>query len=255
MKKSLLFLGVVCTLLLVPVVSGQIHRGDGDTLSETLLGRSFFMGGVAWLDLDELNSRMNALGLTEFSEYGLSLAIGWDMIFNRMVSGGELEGIFWRTNETDGVRQKFWAGRLLFNSGFQILSSDRIFLYPLLGLGGGIARLWIGPEQISFDDALAIQSPDPLYQFTVVINLGVGFDVLFPLWRGYKNILLGFRGGYMFDPVRSSRWYRGGPDITGGPDVNVQGPYIQVVLGKGVRWRSRRAERMKMSNKTESVHK
>ncbi|NLP02380.1 MAG: hypothetical protein GX089_07795 [Fibrobacter sp.] len=230
------FLPLLFVFSLVFTTSAQIHRWRGDSLPTNLILRHYLMGGVSWIDVDQLNSRLDGLDLTGFSSYNLSLGYGWDMIYDRVMTGGNIEALLWRKNSDDGTRAGFWAGRININTGFQVLSQENLFLYPILGLGLGIASLWVGPDQVPFGTAVNSPSPDNLWQFSIVINLGAGFDVKLPAWRKFNNSIVGIRAGYFFDPVRSTDWRKGGSEVTGGPDVNLQGPYIQAILGKGVTW-------------------
>ncbi|NLG15835.1 MAG: hypothetical protein GX556_00735 [Fibrobacter sp.] len=216
--------------------SAQMYRWSGDSLPSSVSLRHYLMGGVSWIDVDDLNSRLDGLGLTEFSSHNLTVGYGWDMIYDRILTGGQVEALLWRSNTDEGTKSTLWSGELVINAGFQVLSSDKMFLYPIVGLGLGMTSLWVGAQQVPFGTALTTPANDNLYQFTMVINLGAGFDYMLPTWKGHKSCIVGVRAGYMFDPIRNTDWRREGTEVTGGPDVNLQGPYIQAILGKAMSW-------------------
>jgi hypothetical protein len=241
-----LFIISVFLFLINFQVSGQLHRWDGDTVPLEVTGRHYMMAGVDWIDVDDLNETLNERGLQDFSTYALGLGWGWDMTYGRILSGGALNGTFWRANETSGTRSTFWAGKLMFNAGFQLLNSQQFFLYPVVGIGGGMGNLVIGPDEVPFNTA--ISQPDPSFsahQYSFLINLGGGLDLLSQQWRMHKNMLIGIRAGYIIDPFRSTTWYRNRTTVTGGPDSRLQGPYVHLVLGKAHSWRSARMERIR----------
>jgi hypothetical protein len=187
--------------------------------------------GVGWVDLKDLNSRLNGLGLSEFRTYGLSVNLEHQTVINRMMMGGQLKGLYFKDRLTNNTRTAFMAGEILLNSGFNVVNTEHVNLYPYLGLGAGLMNLVVGDKNTPFDTALARPNTNlNIYQGRFLIDLGVGFDLL-----GGKNPsrlgLLGLRAGYTFDPTKSDRWMRDGLFVTETPKPTLNGAYVLLTIG------------------------
>ena len=194
------------------------------------------MFGGALVNTHNVNERLHELGYGGFSRYGLSLGFGGLRQYRRYITGGEIEGIFWKRNKDHSRVSMLNAGRLISLHGFSVLSLPSFSLYPLIGIGGGVTSLLAGPKEVPFDSAFAIPSQlpesSPLYQFSFLVDLGVGMHFSHPAPRGRPGVMtIGLRAGYIFDPIDNDRWYRNGTRLTGGPDSDLSGPYLRLTLG------------------------
>jgi len=187
--------------------------------------------GVGWVDLKPLNDRLSSLGLSEFRTYGLSLDLEHQTVINRMMMGGELKGLFFQDRLTGNTKTGFAAGEVLLKSGFNVINTEHMNLYPYLGLGAGLMNLVIGDKNTVFDTALVRPNTNlNLWQARFLIDLGVGFDLI-----GGNNPsrlgVIGLRAGYTFDPTISDRWMRDGLYVTDMPKPTLSGAYIMLTLG------------------------
>lgn len=240
-----------CIVLLVLVITAganplKLFRWSGDSLPDTVTARRYMSAGAAWVEIDDLNDRLGEFNLGEFSPYSLNLALGWSVSRDRLISGMELEGLFWRTNEIEDSKSSLFASRLMFNTGIDLLKWQGLSFYPLVGLGVGVSALKAGPAEISFNEALVTPEQElNIYQFTFLVDAGAGFDYTLSSFRGYRNMVIGLRAGYVFDPAGSSEWMRGLTSVTDGPELLLRGPYVRIVLGNAIRFSPRRIQRMR----------
>jgi hypothetical protein len=219
-------------LLIAFSVPGFCGSGDSAGAANINVLRKYDLGvGVGWLDLKPLNDRLSSIGLSNFRTYGLSLDLEHQTVINRVMMGGEIKGLLFQDRLTGNTMTTFSAGEILLRSGFNVICTEHINLYPYLGLGAGLMNLVIGDKNTAFDTALVRPNTNlNIYQFRFVIDLGVGFDLL-----GGKNPsrlgLLGLRAGYTFDPTKSDRWMRDRLYVTGAPQPTMNGAYVMLTLG------------------------
>jgi hypothetical protein len=208
------------------------HMNDSTcTGSITVLHKQTLGIGVGWVDLKPLNDRLSDLGLAQFKTYGLSLDLEHQRVINRMMMGGEIKGLFFKDKLTGNTRTGFTAGEILLKSGFNVINTEHVNLYPYLGLGAGLMNLVIGDKNTTFDTALVRPNTNlNLWQARFLIDLGLGFDLI-----GGNNPsrlgAVGLRAGYTFDPTKSDRWMRDGLFVTSTPKPTLNGAYLMLTLG------------------------
>lgn len=226
--KRQILAGIVVTAFTLP---GFGHSDSTCPTNINVLKKHDVSAGVAWVDMNPLNGKLASLGLSEFRTYGLSVDLEHQTVINRMMMGGELKGLFFKDRLTNNTRTTFNAGELLLKSGFNVVNTEHVNVYPYLGLGAGLMNLVIGDKNTPFDTALVRPNTNlNLYQARFLVDLGVGFDLL-----GGKDParlgLLGLRAGYTFDPTKSDRWMRDGLFVTSAPEPSLNGAYIVLTLG------------------------
>jgi hypothetical protein len=226
--KRQILVGLVLMAFTLP---GFGRSESACTTNVTVLKKHDVSVGAGWVDLKSLNSKLSGLGLSEFRNYGLSLDLEHQTVINRMMMGGELKGLLFRDRLTNNTKTAFNAGELLLKSGFMVVNTEHVQLYPYLGLGAGLMNLVIGEKNTPFDTALSRPNTNlNLYQGRFLIDLGVGFDLL-----GGQNPsrlgVLGLRAGYTFDPTKADRWMRDGLFVTGAPEPTLNGAYVMLTLG------------------------
>jgi hypothetical protein len=219
-------------LLLAFALAGFGNNCDSScTGTLNLLKKSDLGIGVGWVDMKPLNDRLSSLGLSNFRANALSLDLEHQTVFNRMMMGGEIKGLFFNNRLTGNTLTSFTAGEILLKSGFNVVNTEHINLYPYLGLGAGLMNFVIGNKNTPFDSAIAHPNPNMnLFQGRFLIDLGVGFDLL-----GGQNPsrlgLLGLRAGYTFDPTKSDRWMREGLFVNDAPKPSLNGAYVMLTIG------------------------
>jgi hypothetical protein len=209
------------------------HQNDStSTMPQvTVVKKHFITGGAQYADVSGINDKLTGYGLPKFNYYGPSIGFESQTIFKRLMMGGELKGFFTRDVAAANSKASFSAGQLLMTSGVELINSDRVNLYPYLGLGAGLLRLSVGATNTPFDTAVsrAIPSVD-VFQGKFLMDLGLGFDLIAGDGR-FKGSTIGLRAGYMFDPVKKDQWWRTGADFNSGPTPLLSGAYVLLTLG------------------------
>lgn len=205
---------------------------------DTLSSKTFYylLTGGAMIDNDALNERFNANGIGEFSRYAGAIGFGSIHRFRRYVSVYEFESLLWKKNRADNLVGMLNAGRFTSLHGIQIVDKPWFSLYPLAGIGAGFTSIKAWPEEIPFDGALtdgaASATRSALIQATFLLDVGFGAHFSKSMSYGKSgSAMVGIRAGYIFDPVKSNRWYRDRSEVRDGPDGNLSGPYVRIILG------------------------
>ena len=199
--------------------------------------RFYFGAGWATLDLDELNGRLAAQPepYSAFPEDMLALGVGGHVRFQRFLLGGEGQALI-ATDEADFSDQRrarlsgFFAALTL---GYAVVATPALDVYPLLQLGGGGVSMEIEERgDQGFDEVLS----DPGLSTTITNSTflggaGLGLDYAFG-----NGLLIGVRGSYNVTPG-ADNWKGDERDILGGPDVELTGPVLRVMVGFGGRGR------------------
>ena|GEM_PF-2380303 len=219
-------------LMLVLSLPGFGNNCDSTCASNiTVLKKNDLGIGAGWVDMKPLNDKLSSLGISAFRTYGLSLYLEHQKVFNRMMMGGEIKGLFFNSRLTGNTMSSFMAGEIIMKSGFNVINTEHVNLYPYLGLGAGLMNLVIGDKSTPFDSAMVRPTTNmSLYQARFLIDLGIGFDLI-----GGQNSsrlgLLGLRAGYTFDPTKSDRWTRDGLFVTDAPQPTLNGAYVMLTIG------------------------
>jgi hypothetical protein len=88
----------------------------------------------------------------------------------------------------------------------------------------------------SFDEILA--NPGRSATLTTagfLVHVSLGGDYLFVMHQDAgerRGLIVGFRAGYNFAPLKSD-WHLDEFEIAGGPEINVTGPYVRLLIGGG----------------------
>ena len=221
-----------CLLLFAFMLSGFGNTCDSTCTSNVNILKKSDLGiGAGWVDMKTLNDKLSSLELSEFKSYGLSLDLEHQTVINRMMLGGEIKGLFFKSTLTGNTMSSFMAGEIFMKSGFNVINTEHANVYPYLGIGAGLMNLVIGNKDTPFDSAMVRPTTNmSLYQARFLIDLGIGFDLL-----GGPNSsrlgLLGLRAGYTFDPTKSDRWMRDGLYVTDAPQPTLNGAYVMVTIG------------------------
>jgi hypothetical protein len=105
----------------------------------------------------------------------------------------------------------------------------------LLGIGTGTTKVTIASENgASFNDVLDNPGREVrMSQTGLLLDASLGIDYRFKVRETeHKSsfFTVGVRGGYLFAPY-SSEWKTGSAEISGGPDILMGGPTVQLLVG------------------------
>jgi hypothetical protein len=233
-KRNIWFVPLLAALIgAQPIVA----QGSADDDTHTF-GQGFFMIGWQQLDVDELNTRLEANGFPSLSENLLSLGGGGWAVKNDFLIGGEGHGLIGREETTsDGeFMTRLSGGYGQLDLGYRVFASERLGVSPILGIGAGAAAVdlveVVDDASRTFDDVLS----DPLTRTRLtaagfLFDLSVMLDVRIARNDDEGGFAFGTRVGYAYSPDGWDWQFNDGVEATGGPDVGIRGFYVRVMVG------------------------
>lgn len=192
-------------------------------------GRLYLTGGLQVVDLDALNARLAGRALPTFGEECALLGLGLDMQHGALLLGVEGSMLVEREESTAGSTRTLGGGALGLRLGYVFQATPRVRVYPLGGIGWTtVAFESVDTDDVFFDDLLEDPGPGAtLSTGDVQLQLGGGLD----LHVGARTTL-GVRAGYAFSPGDSD-WEWEDVDVQDGPDVGLEGFFVQGSVGWG----------------------
>ncbi|MFB6229666.1 MAG: hypothetical protein ABEL04_00795 [Salinibacter sp.] len=192
----------------------------------------FLAVGTQFADLGSLNGRLEDAGYPTFGSEILSIGIGGRRaIGNRWFIGAEVTGMFSPSQGFEGRDVSLAGFRLMPTLGYTFRPTQRLRVYPEVGIGVEAALLDIGAsgEASNFEGVLS----DPgrsatLARGSLVARIGAGAD--YKLTGPDGQARLGVQAGYAL-PALSSDWeLSGGSTLSGGPDSTLGGFYLRLLI-------------------------
>lgn len=235
--KTLTF--IATTALLTLFISNFSFSQEAENEKKNEEVRGYFMVGGSQLNIDALNERLVDKGKSSFSDGFLSFGGGFLRKKNSNWLFG-VEGHFLLGEEKDYAmptvshKASLTTAYGFFDIGYAVVSSGGFNLYPLIGFGGG--GMWLQIGKSNFDDVLeAPERNANLTAGTFLLNFALGSDYLIKLKEYEKDeggIVLGFRAGYTYSPWNGA-WWSDNISIQGGPKIEMNGPYVRLMIGFG----------------------
>lgn len=190
--------------------------------------------------LASLNQIMESKGYSAFSNNNLSFGGAFQFeVWNVLT---EFEANFGGSSPV--ANKDFWVnmntGNMFLNLGYQFKPFKWLNIYPIAGLGISSLDMDFRSRNLfpSFDEL--ISSPgrqSRVSNIAFATNVGLGID-----WETDWGGQIGIRGGYVWGPP--SNWWSvsnfavdtdddnsNSVPITGGPNIDLSGPYVRVMLG------------------------
>ena len=197
----------------------------------------YFSPGISFYDVGGLNNRLEAAGYSKMDSPSLNLGLGLDVRIGRLIVGGEGHWFMGFGSESDraDLRTDISGGYGLFRLGVDAIQWKGLSVYPILGIGSGRTTIRIANELgANFNDVLVDPGREvTMNQRALLLDASLGVDYRFKIRKtDYKTsfFTLGVRGGYMFQP-HTGDWKTGGAEIANGPDVGLNGPTVQLLIG------------------------
>lgn len=199
-------------------------------------GAGYFTIGLTQFDLAELNVIMYGEGYNTFEENFLSSGGGGYGIIKNWVIGGEG---FYFTRQTIGNTSRSASlngSNGMFKLGYVILSKKGFYLYPVVGVGGGVFELQLKESDSipTFPDVAANPGRSAHLEANGLIldaGLGISFTPKGGV-TGSGGPTLGLRAGYLFTPSDFT-WKMDGDKLSGGPALGMNGIYVRLTIGGG----------------------
>lgn len=219
-------------------LAGPARADSGDGF---LGGKGWFGIGWAGLDIDPLRDELVAAGYPRLSSDFLSLGGGGYFMWGRLLLGGHGDGYISDDREVTRLTGPYeitlTGGSGFFDVGYAIVRSGGLDLAPMIGLGGGGYLLEIEDrDSVTFGQVL--QDPGRSSHLAIggfLIDFAASLEYHFRFGddgddEAHGGPLVGIRAGYTIAPWVSD-WTLERREISGGPEVGVEGPYVRVVVG------------------------
>jgi hypothetical protein len=195
----------------------------------------FVGGGAMKIDPDKLNSSLANNGLSAFDNMAGTFTMGKQSSVKRLIWEKELTLSGWKHNLNSNTRSTLSAGSLLWNTGFNVLNPELPFaVFPYAGAGIGFNTIRFRTESKSMTDVLTYSEKESnvqLWQAALLLNVGLGADFTFAPPDRSKGIVIGVRGGYLFDPITDKIWRDRHTEVNGLSALERSGPYARLVVG------------------------
>jgi hypothetical protein len=200
-------------------------------------GAAFISIGVSQISNGELDDRLAAHGYPTFGRQATNIGIGgYRILSSGVMVVAELNGLMLGEKSYATGDVGFGGGHATLGVGYMFKLSRSARVYPRIGLGAGGFGVWFDKpaDSVRFDDVLdnpvsTVTTHEPsMSRDGMVIDLGAGGE-LGRMRRGAGPIV-GLRVGYLVAPF-SSRWVSYDQKVSGGPDSNISGAYVRVVIG------------------------
>ena len=212
------------------------HKGPQSTDKKREPYWSTFGIGVNFQSFDNLDKRVSAFPkYKDLRDQAGSLQLGWIKEKQRVVSifnvlaASSMSGDKHRRSST--VRSIGLGADI----GYDVIKSERIMLYPMVGLGYDWvqARYFTDNSQVNFDDVLSnptvSNSIEPVSFSNGFFNYraGIGLQFLSPKGDG----IIGVHGGYV-GSFEAKNWRsKAGQDLANAPEDRLKRFYVSVVFG------------------------
>jgi hypothetical protein len=193
------------------------------------------VGGIGLLDRGALNRELQLGRFEPLPSMGIRAGGGFGFEWRRWYFGFGIHAVDVGNSETRKLRSTYATVDL----GYRLFGRHTSWEFiPVVGIGGGVSYLTLGPatDAYTFQQAIHARGPQELNAASLIVHVGFKFDVL-RLYnvRIQKGLAVGFTGGLQAAPLTSS-WSTS--DSTGraaatrgldrSPHVPGTGPYLGV---------------------------
>jgi hypothetical protein len=234
--RTWLFSGL---LFFTPLLPNDLKAQDVSLLRG---GGGFIGVGVRALDVSDLNSILDRNGYPTFQRHVLAFGGGGYLLRERILFGAEGYGLTsQREDRSDGeFSTRLTGGFGTLNVGYLASHSERLSVYPMLGVGGAGIQLAIDERSApTFDEIL--QNPgrgSDLATASLVVTMSLGADYLLSPRRGLRRrgagrvsgLVAGFRAGYSAS-LASGEWMQHDAGAAAGPEIGINGFFVTFTLG------------------------
>jgi|GEM_PF-1153797 len=197
-------------------------------------GGSFELGKHD-VDLSGVNAELDRNNAGSFNSMNTTIGgSGYFILDRKLLIGGEGAG-FWQSTSGTDARAKIQGGYGFLDLGLVPIYTENLLVYPMLGIGGGGARLSFRSRTGSdfyFGDEILYEYEEPGFG-SFALNFAVGTEVRFKFFQSRTSmggLSLSGRAGYIWLPVEAS-WSVYDFEIFGSPEATFAGPYAKLGIG------------------------
>lgn len=192
--------------------------------------------GISFQSFDGLNSRIaNQPQYNPIKDYAFTLGLGWMKEMNRVVSDMGFTVGSSMTRKRDEQSSTIRHIGFNANMGYDVLPSEKITLYPLVGLGvqSYQAVFYRDNSGVDFDDVLGSPTvrnaiePVKFNNKFFVYRAGIGVAFKSPK---YPSSSIGLQAGYTGSFKRHDWKSSAGQSLDNAPDDRISQFYVTLVL-------------------------
>ncbi len=221
------------------IISNFIFSGIPLTEDGSKKGYTYLIGGGRFIDLNDFNSTLDKYNYPQFSNFFLTTGIGHRIIYKNWIFDTEGRSVISKKTVTGSYETYLYANwiYLNFDIGRIIYHNEKINLYPMIGMGGAEVNFSIVERNSVIFDSILINPARGinLKRRSLMIYAAFGADYFISLFEDEKQqtgLVIGLRTGYSYSPYQFS-WKTENIDISGGPNLGITGPFIELTLGYG----------------------
>ena len=200
--------------------------------------------GVTMMKVDPLNARLVSSQFASLSNGAVSYGGGGYFAVGRALLGAEAQrSIFGEEGLNNGRSNNLHTMQALATVGYAIVTTERLTVFPQLGVSFGRVRLTLrdrtgastSASEPTFDEI--VRAPGNESQVDgqhLLYSFGGGADYLTTRRGVSTGVVIGVRAGLAASPNRAT-WTRDGERVVAAPDAGADGPYLRVMVGFGAR--------------------
>jgi len=212
-----------------PVAAQSGTRADSLAMSAARfsVGSMQTVIGYARFSFADLDSRFAAAHLPKVASSAASVGLGADVRAGRALFGGGFQSLLTR-NQTDAAfRTRMSGSYSLFDVGYALVSTQRVAIYPLIGVGATHVSVNVRERgDFSFDDGLSSPARElGMSGSAALVHAGILIEQRFRRTSG-SAFALSIRAG-LTRSVGAQAWQSDESQVNGGPS-GVRGSYVRI---------------------------
>ncbi len=191
-------------------------------------GFGHYSVGVARPDISKLREFLKQKGYSDFDNIFITTGGSGYAVFKKFVIGGESNSLKTITTSSDSSTAYISGGYWQFNLGYLLYSNKMFNSYAIFGVGkdnleittvenfsGNFENIFDNPPKSAkystegFFFTVSLQGDVFLYGLNIGLRVGYGYSL---------------KGG----------WKVWDKDVSGGPKVGLDGPFIRLIIGGGI---------------------
>jgi len=210
---------------------------------DVVRGAGGFAGvGLRRLDIVDLNAELRRYGYNTFEQHALAIGGGGYAMRGHLLIGAEGYGLTGQRARGDdrNYTTRLTGGYGTLNLGYLAAHSQRLSVYPMIGVGGAGIQLDIAERSSpTFADVLQFpgrNSSIATGAFLVTMSMGAdyqltGTNAATRTANGrVKGLVAGLRAGYSAS-LASGEWSQRGTQAAAGPEVGLNGFFLTFTFG------------------------
>ncbi len=219
-------------------VVGTISLLAQESNHQSIIGGSgHISAGLGFFDFGNINKRLVANDLPKIPQVSNSVGGGGHFMLGKFVLGTSVQQYTPKRFQFDTIKLDVRAGYGFLEVGYVALTTPRVQLYPVvgIGIGGYTIKIATVDTNLTFDELLldpkrGIELKSGGMLLNACLNLDfflVKHDASLPY-----GLLTGLEIGYTYMP-KVGDWEVGGEPVKDSPKTNLNTFYVRIKLGGG----------------------